>query len=166
MARQFTPHAAELARNLRGDGHLAAALRLGAWVLDEVFPEGMTMADAARTAQIAPSTLQRYVAVTELCRRLEQTSFEHLRLSHLKLIVAVDEAAQADLLVQAEDEMWTVAQLRARIAGQRARSAGSVLDRIAAWVADPRRRECELDVPLDVLDRVLADLTWLRERKR
>lgn len=153
------------------DARLTSALRLGALVLDELLPNGDTLRSASRKLRLAPSTLQRYVAITQLCRRIGRSGFRHLGVSHLKLVLPVDEAEQDGLLSRAEAGRWTVARLRREIGTNGTAGPPSALPRLVAWVASPRRRGdlgaldgAEPEEILALVQALQADLTWLEER--
>jgi hypothetical protein len=162
--------AAEVARALRGPPRLAKALRLGRLVLDD--SSGRSLRGAAKSMQLAPSTLQRYVAIAQLCRRLGRDGFDHLGVSHLKLVLSVPEPQQSALVALADAERWTVARLRRALEGTGRSRVASTAERLVAWVASPRRREeVERVEDPEALAAMLAqvralrvDLEWLEER--
>ncbi len=65
---------------------------------------------------LSPSALCRAVSVYVLTERLGgMAQWSHLGASHLQEVLTVPPSAQANLLLRANDERWTVSQLRAAV---------------------------------------------------
>ncbi|MCB9677164.1 MAG: hypothetical protein H6737_18750 [Alphaproteobacteria bacterium] len=136
---------------------------MGCAVLDEVYdgnPDAWRSSDSvplralAQEAGVSVSTLYRYVAVAALWRRCGQPELHHLGISHLRELLPLHPGTQADLLERAEDERWTVTEMR-RVAslhqrrpevagrGRPPRSPGYLvaLQHIQSWVETDSRLE-------------------------
>jgi hypothetical protein len=65
---------------------------------------------------VSPSALCRAVGVYVLCERFGGSNrWKHLSSSHLQELLPLDEASQDRLLLRAEQERWTVSQLRSEV---------------------------------------------------
>jgi hypothetical protein len=66
--------------------------------------------------QMSPAALYRSIATYELCERLGAQSWEHISLSHVRLVLPLRSDDQARLLQQAESARWPVQRLDAEVA--------------------------------------------------
>jgi hypothetical protein len=66
--------------------------------------------------QMSPGALYRSVATYELCERLGTQSWEHVSLSHVRLVLPLQSDDQARLLQQAESDRWPVQRLDDEVA--------------------------------------------------
>ncbi len=125
----------QLVQAINGYTRLAGvelALRIGSLIVDR-FYAGDLKALRARGAkdasfrklachpqlEMSASSLQRCVAVYELCARLGVSTWKHLGVSHLRAVMALPDPAQKQLLLAAEEGGWTVQQLQDQVQAQR-----------------------------------------------
>jgi hypothetical protein len=66
--------------------------------------------------QMSPGALYRSIATYELCGRLGIESWEHVSLSHVRLVLPLKFDDQARLLQQAESDRWPVQRLDDEVA--------------------------------------------------
>ncbi len=112
-------------RKLTRGASLRFALNVGKIVVDTLY-EGDLSAwrsrarknHALRTLAARPdlplsaSALYRALAIYELnCRQPGAAAWQHLGVSHLRLVLGLDERTQNALLLRAESEQWTVGRL-------------------------------------------------------
>jgi hypothetical protein len=104
--------------------------------------------------QMSPGALYRSVAAYELCERLGTQSWEHVSLSHMRLVLPLKPDDQARLLQQAESDRWPVQRLDEEVAAlmrteQPERSRGG------------RRRSSRLHQAIRILDLTTERLSGL-----
>lgn len=69
---------------------------------------------------LSAGSLYRCVALFELCERLDAPSrWQHLGVSHLRLVIGLPPQTQERLLVVANDQRWTVQALQQAMAGEK-----------------------------------------------
>ena len=128
---------AEKIRNLQRGATLDLALGIGRIIIKDIYGGDLTVwqshgakeASFRRLAEnhdlgMSFSTLQRSVAIWELCQRLGVSTWKHLGVSHLRTVLGLPEKHQRKLLAHAEDDQWTVEKLAAE-AGKVKKSRGS-----------------------------------------
>jgi len=144
---------------------LGTVLAFGDLLLDEVFDGDMlavregrgstTLREVARSGRLglSASTLYRYVAVADLCRRLGRRSFMHLGVSHLRQVLPLPTEQQETLIERAERERWTVQKLKAEVQRRRHEGGGprrgrrprsgcrDALQHLRAWAGHEGRLE-------------------------
>jgi hypothetical protein len=112
---------------------LEFALRVGAVIIHHFYDgnadnwrsRGRKTASFRRLAQhpelpLSPNALYRCVALFELCERLNAVSrWEHLSVSHLRLVLGLPRPKQEKLLSVANTERWTVKVLEREVLRER-----------------------------------------------
>lgn len=101
---------------------LAEVLQWGGAVLDEVYggePNAwragggaVSLRRLSQRAGVSVSTLYRYVAVAAMWRECGEPALSHLGISHLRELLPLRSSTQAQLMVRAERERWTVTEIR------------------------------------------------------
>ena len=100
---------------------LGEVLQWGCAVLDEVYGgephawrtgDHVSLRQLSETAGVSVSTLYRYVAVAAMWRECGSPELIHVGISHLRELLPLNLGTQSQLMLRAENERWTVAEIR------------------------------------------------------
>lgn len=159
-------------KNLHRGATLELALGIGRIIVEDIYggdleawkSRGVKDASFSKLAarddlEMSRSTLQRAASVYALCQGIGVSTWKHLGVSHLRVVLGLPKDEQHRLLTQAENKKWTVAQLEEAARGNEKPQRGG-RPRSPSFVKALRRLE---KVAVD--EALFGDLEQLEDMK-